>query len=363
MKKILLTFGVATAIASPVIAVVSCGKTQTKESNEKQKVSEETKVIIDSKEETKNLVPPLLPIPQPREVVVPPKLPEQKIPKLDMNKEIERATRELERLKAEDAKAQLDKVNAKIAWWTSLRNRKFAEKEVSRAEWLERLKDKTRVAKEAKASAAAENERQSHILANYNDMTLPDDFRISPEITTIASKAFSGSTLPVGFTVPNTVTSIGDMAFTNAILPKGFALPDSLTSIGYMMFYGASLPDEFILPTSITSIGGYAFSDITLPAGFFLPWKVETIENLAFAKAKLPAGFTIPSSVTTIGDLAFSIATLPVGFTIPKTVASIGQFAFVGVQLPENCSWYYLDTNIKVEPENIGKAGTYVGRN
>lgn len=167
------------------------------------------------------------------------------------------------------------------------------------------------------------------------------------DISSIGTKAFGEtssakkSIRTLGFMMlPNSVTSVGNQAFYRSSI-KRIRLSENLSSIGTTAFSNCHKLIDITIPESVTTIGKNAFLYCNNLEKFY--GKFVSKDNyclvvdgvLRQTATKLPIDYTIPEEVTLLGDGCLYVKTTGTSIHIPDSVEGVDK----GVASVTECSY------------------------
>jgi uncharacterized repeat protein (TIGR02543 family) len=159
---------------------------------------------------------------------------------------------------------------------------------------------------------------------------------IGSNVTSIASKAFSGDTALTSVTIGSNVTSIGASAFQGCTALKTVKGGAAVKTIGASAFKGCKKLTSITIGSKVTSIGKSAFQGCTSLKTVKGGASVKTIGASAFKGCSKLSTFKVTATskkLKTIGKNAFSGAKKLKKITVKsKKLKTIGKSAFSGAK-------------------------------
>lgn len=144
---------------------------------------------------------------------------------------------------------------------------------------------------------------------------------VSCKVTSIASRAFSGTYITSVTIEDGGVESIGQEAFQSCSQLGSISLPSSLTSIGNGAFRDCYRLSSILIPASVNDIGLSAFAGCKVLKSLDV-----AADNEKFESRGCNAVIERESNTLVVGCL---------GTVIPESVAAIGQEAFINLDIKE----------------------------
>ena len=142
-------------------------------------------------------------------------------------------------------------------------------------------------------------------------------------VHTICPSAFSGNQCLTELVIPDSVTTIGSKAFSGSSL-SAITLSDNVTDIKDLTFLGCDKLISVKLPKALKSIGSYAFDSCSALTELTIPDNVTTIEKGAFLRSGLK-NIVFPKSVQYIAQDTLSECANLTKVTIQNQKANINN--------------------------------------
>jgi len=164
---------------------------------------------------------------------------------------------------------------------------------------------------------------------------------IPPNVTEIASFAFTNYVTLTHIEIPDSVKTIGNSAFFGCSNLKSVKLPKDLKEIEFSTFEDCSSLKEIEIPDSVVTMNGEIFSNCKSLEKVKLPKHITRIPSYCFHNCSKLDNIVIPKGVKIIAQSAFENCTKLKDISIPNSLEDIGSEAFYGcsslerIRLPE----------------------------
>lgn len=172
----------------------------------------------------------------------------------------------------------------------------------------------------------------SYVIEATSDITLPTANKICTQDITVragSSDAFAqllNGTITTAV-VPSSVTKLREYAFYNCEHLEDLQFEGDVTSIETRALSGTTSLENFTIPNTVRSIAQYAFTGSGITTAT-IPEGVETIASRTFEDCAKLSNVTIPTTVQTIEAYAFRNCTRLLHTSFAEGLISIGQYAF-----------------------------------
>ena len=144
---------------------------------------------------------------------------------------------------------------------------------------------------------------------------------LNPEITSIASGAFSSLTGLESIILPEKLQTLSSNIFNNCTALESVQIPNSVTSIDPWAFQNCHALKEITIPDGVTTIGYgafdrcYSLTQVNMPSD--AQSSLTEIQEKAFAHCTRLKALTVPDSVTSMGNLMLEACDDLLSLTMP----------------------------------------------